>query len=85
MKGKLPSTFSDELILFMKELDNAKLIAARTKLSEDWNYYKKLRNRVNRLKHHEKKNYFRDKKMRVLVQTTTFRPLLWCTDAVDEN
>ena len=28
---------------------------------------------------------FRDKKMRVLVQTTTFQPLLWCTNAVDEN
>ena len=27
----------------------------------------------------------RDKKMRVLVQTTTFRPLLWCTNAVDGN
>ena len=27
----------------------------------------------------------RDKKMRVLVQTTTFRPVLWCTNAVDEN
>ena len=26
-----------------------------------------------------------DKKMRVLVQTTTFPPLLWCTNAVDEN
>ena len=26
----------------------------------------------------------RDKKMRVLVQTTTFRPLLWCANAVDE-
>ena len=49
VKGNLPSTFSDELILLMKERDNAKLIAARTKLSEDWNYYKKLRNRVTRL------------------------------------
>ena len=28
---------------------------------------------------------YRDKKMWVLVQTTTFRPLLWCTNAVDEN
>ena len=27
----------------------------------------------------------RDKKMRVLVQTTTFQPFLWCTNAVDEN
>ena len=42
----------------MKERDTAKLIAARTKLSDDRNYYKKLRNRVNRLKHLEKKNYF---------------------------
>ena len=58
VKGNLPSTFSDEQILLMKERDNAKSIAARTKLSEDWNYYKKLRNRVNRLKHHEKNNYF---------------------------
>ena len=60
VKGNLPLTFSDELILLMKERDNAKLIAARTKLSEDWIYYKKLRNRVNRLKHHEKKNYFNE-------------------------
>ena len=37
VKGNLPSTFSDELIFLMKERDNAKLIAARTKLSEDWN------------------------------------------------
>ena len=27
----------------------------------------------------------RDKKMRILVQTTTFRPLLWCTNTVDQN
>ena len=27
----------------------------------------------------------RDSKMQVLVQATTFRPLLWCTNAVDEN
>ena len=27
----------------------------------------------------------RDKKMGLLVQTTTFRPLLWCANAVDEN
>ena len=60
VKENLPSTFSDELILLIKERDNAKLIAARTKLSEDWNYYKKLRNRVNRLKHNEKKNYFNE-------------------------
>ena len=68
VKGNLPSTFSDELILLMKERDNAKLIAARTKLSEDWNYYKKLRNRVNRLKHHEKKNYFNEA-LRENIQT----------------
>ena len=28
---------------------------------------------------------FRDKKMGLLAQTTTFRPLLWCTNAVDKN
>ena len=60
VKGNLPATFSDELILLMKELDNAKLIAARTKLSEYCNYFKKLRNRVNRCKHDEKKNYFNE-------------------------
>ena len=60
VKGNLPAMFSDELILLMKERDTAKLIVARTKLSQDWNYYKKLRNRVNRLKHHEKKNYFNE-------------------------
>ena len=27
----------------------------------------------------------RDSKMQVLVQTTTFRPLLWHANAVDEN
>ena len=60
VKGNLPSMSSDELILLMKERDNAKLIATRTKRSEDWNYYKKLRNRVNRLKHYEKNNYFNE-------------------------
>ena len=30
-------------------------------------------------------NKARDKKMRVLVQNTTFLPLLWCTNAIDEN
>ena len=27
----------------------------------------------------------RDSKMRVLAQTTTFLPCLWCTNAADEN
>ena len=27
----------------------------------------------------------RDSKMQVLVQTTTFLPLLWCANAVDGN
>ena len=52
VKWNLPAMFPDELILLMKERDTAKLIAARTKLSKDWNYYKKLRNRVNRLRVH---------------------------------
>ena len=30
-------------------------------------------------------NRLRDSKRQVLVQTTTFLPLLWCTNAVDEN
>ena len=28
---------------------------------------------------------YRDSKMWVLAQTTTFLPCLWCTNAVDEN
>ena len=68
VKGNLLATFSDELILLMKERDNAKLIGARTKLSEGWNYYKKLGNRVNRLEHHEKKNYFNEA-LRATVRT----------------
>ena len=33
----------------------------------------------------EHKQDTRDSKMRVLAQTTTFLPCLWCTNAVDEN
>ena len=33
----------------------------------------------------EDRSSFRDSKMGLLVQTTTFQPLLWCANAVDEN
>ena len=65
VKGNLPTMFSDELILLIN--------SARTKLSEDWNYYKKLRNRVNRLKHLEKKNYFSE----ALRETSHSPKQLW--------
>ena len=31
------------------------------------------------------KDFARDNKMRVLVQFTTFRPVLWCANVVDVN
>eukprot|EP00794_Sanderia_malayensis_P020942 gene20942-22995_t len=58
--GIVHNTFSDELIMLMKERDKARLIASRSKKDEDWTAFKKLRNKVTNTKNKEKKAYFKD-------------------------
>ena len=50
--------FSDELLVLMKESDATKVKAARTKKVDDWNEFKRLRNKVNNTKLVEKRNYY---------------------------
>ena len=57
VKGAVNNIFSDELLLLMKERDAAKVKAARTKKVDDWNEFKRLRNKVNNTKLVEKRNY----------------------------
>ena len=58
VKGALNNIFSDELLALMKERDAAKVKAARTKKVDDWNEFKRLRNKVNFTKLVEKRNYY---------------------------
>ena len=60
VKGSTNNVFSDELLALMKERDVAKLKASRSGGAEEWNKYKKLRNRVTNLKNREKRNYLND-------------------------
>ena len=58
VKGAVTHIFSDELLVLMKERDAAKVKAARTKKVDDWNEFKRLRNKVNNTKFVEKRNYY---------------------------
>ena len=60
VKGSTNYVFSDELLAFMKERDVAKLKASRSGGEEEWNKYKKLRNRVTNLKNRENRNHLKD-------------------------
>ena len=59
IKGSIPTIFSNELLLLMKERDAMKRKAARSKSADDWAQYKRMRNQINRQNIIERREHFR--------------------------